>query len=133
MSQYPSQKECVSTNLNFNQCLEPFKGRFTILVLGFFRRYSSNIPDNDGITSRPFFEELNYCSWMKLATQHSYINHTRTVTTGAASNNTTLMAAASDTIHVLQLGTEITIIQVPCMATGIQLSLKWKDESIPKK
>jgi hypothetical protein len=55
--------------------------------------------------------------------QHQILDRVLAVTTDNASNNTTLMAVVNDTIQALKLNTESAIIQVPCIAHVIQLSL----------
>jgi hypothetical protein len=45
------------------------------------------------------------------------------VITDNASNNTTLIAVVNDIIQALKLNTKSLIIQVPCIAYVIQLSL----------
>ena len=45
------------------------------------------------------------------------------VTTDNTSNNKTLIAAVNDSIKKLYIETDSTIVQVPCLAHVIQLSL----------
>lgn len=55
--------------------------------------------------------------------KHQITDCVLAVTTDNASNNKTLIAAVNDSIRELQLKTDSTIIQVPCLAHVIQLSL----------
>jgi hypothetical protein len=55
--------------------------------------------------------------------QHQILDRVLAITTDNASNNTTLIAIVNDTIHALKLNTDPAIIQVPCIAHEIQLSL----------
>jgi hypothetical protein len=60
---------------------------------------------------------------IRILRQYEIIDRVLAVTTDNASNNTTLIAAVNDTIQALQLNTDSTIIQVPCIAHVIQISL----------
>ena len=60
---------------------------------------------------------------IRILQQYEIIDRVLAVTTDNASNNTTLIAAVNDTIQALQLNTDSTIIQVPCIAHVIQISL----------
>jgi RNase P/RNase MRP subunit p29 len=55
--------------------------------------------------------------------QHQVLGRVLAVTTDNASNNTTLMAVVNDTVQALKLSTDSAIIQVPCIAHVIQISL----------
>lgn len=55
--------------------------------------------------------------------QHQILDRVLAITTDNASNNTTLIAVVNDTIQALKLNTKSAIIQVPCIAHVIQLSL----------
>lgn len=72
---------------------------------------------------------------VRILRQYKIIDRVLAVTTDNASNNTTLIAAMNDTIQALQLNTDSTIIQVPCIAHVIQISftdLLGKMKATPK-
>jgi hypothetical protein len=56
--------------------------------------------------------------------EYGISNQVLSVTTNNASNNKTLITSIKDIIEPLQSQRDITIIQVPCIAHVIQLSLK---------
>jgi hypothetical protein len=56
--------------------------------------------------------------------KHGIFNRVLSVTTNNALNNKTLITSIKDIIEPLQSQRDITIIQVPCIAHVIQLSLK---------
>lgn len=60
---------------------------------------------------------------LQILQNHQITNRVLAVTTDNASNNKTLIAAVNDSIRELELKTDSTIIQVPCLAHIIQLSL----------
>lgn len=60
---------------------------------------------------------------LQILQKHQITDRVLAVTTDNASNNKTLITAINDSIHELQLKTDSTIIQVPCLAHVIQLSL----------
>ncbi|KAJ6019888.1 hypothetical protein N7522_000596 [Penicillium canescens] len=60
---------------------------------------------------------------LQILQKHQITDRVLAVTTDNASNNKTLIAAVNDSIRELQLKTDSTIIQVPCLAHIIQLSL----------
>lgn len=60
---------------------------------------------------------------LKLLQKHEIADRILTVTTDNASNNNTLMESIQDSIECLDLGGDIPIIRVPCLAHVIQLSL----------
>ncbi|KAJ6034170.1 hypothetical protein N7460_009987 [Penicillium canescens] len=60
---------------------------------------------------------------LQILQKHQITNRVLAVTTDNASNNKTLVTAVNDSIRELQLRTDSTIIQVPCLAHVIQLSL----------
>ena len=53
---------------------------------------------------------------LQILQKHQITDRVLAVTTDNASNNKTLMTAINDSIHELQLKTDSTIIQVPCLA-----------------
>jgi hypothetical protein len=60
---------------------------------------------------------------LELLRKHEIADRILTVTTDNASNNNTLMESIQDSIECLDLGGDIPIIRVPCLAHVIQLSL----------
>jgi hypothetical protein len=60
---------------------------------------------------------------LQILQKHGITDRVLAVTTDNTSNNKTLVAAINDSIRELQLKTDSTIIQVPCLAYVIQLSL----------
>ena len=60
---------------------------------------------------------------LQILQKHQIADRILAVTTDNASNNKILVAAVNDSIKTLQLETDSTIIQVPCLAHVIQLSL----------
>ncbi|KAI9036657.1 uncharacterized protein KD926_001611 [Aspergillus affinis] len=60
---------------------------------------------------------------LQILQKHQIADRVLAVTTDNASNNKTLIAAVNDSIKKLQIETDSTIVQVPCLAHIIQLSL----------
>jgi hypothetical protein len=60
---------------------------------------------------------------LQILQKHQITDHVLAVTTDNASNNKTLVTVVNDSIWELQLKTDLMIIQVPCLAHVIQLSL----------
>jgi hypothetical protein len=60
---------------------------------------------------------------LQILQKHQITDRVLAVTTDNASNNKTLVTVVNDSIWELQLKTDSTIIQVPCLAHVIQLSL----------
>lgn len=60
---------------------------------------------------------------LQILQKHQITDRVLAVTSDNASNNKTLVTAVNDSIRELQLKTDSTIIQVPCLAHVIQLSL----------
>lgn len=60
---------------------------------------------------------------LQILQKHQITDRVLAVTTDNTSNNKTLVTAVNDSIRELQLKTDLTIIQVPCLAYVIQLSL----------
>lgn len=60
---------------------------------------------------------------LQILQKHQIADRVLAVTTDDASNNKTLVAAVNDSIKKLQIETDSTIVQVPCLAHVIQLSL----------
>ena len=61
---------------------------------------------------------------LSLLEKHGITNRILTITTDNASNNGTLLDSLQEAISSLQLPSHIPIIQIPCIAHVIQLSLK---------
>lgn len=60
---------------------------------------------------------------VRILQQHQILDRVLAITTDNASNNATLIATVNDTITALKLNTDSAIIQIPCSAHVIQLSL----------
>lgn len=60
---------------------------------------------------------------IQILQQHRIIHRVLAVTTDNASNNKTLITAVNESVKTLQEGIDSTIVQVPCLAHVIQLSL----------
>lgn len=60
----------------------------------------------------------------ELLQQHRITDRVLAITTDNASNNNTLVSSIQESIQSLELNNNTTIIQVPCIAHVIQLSLK---------
>lgn len=70
-----------------------------------------------------------------LLQEHQIIDRVLSVTTDNASNNKTLIESVHEAIEGLQSSSDVAVIQVPCIAHVIQLSLKsllGKIKAIPK-
>jgi hypothetical protein len=61
---------------------------------------------------------------LELLQKHQITDRVLTITTDNASNNSTMMSSIQESIQTLEIGDDTTIIQVPCLAHVIQLSLK---------
>jgi hypothetical protein len=60
---------------------------------------------------------------LQILQKHQITNHVLVMTTDNASNNKTLVTVINNSIWELQLKTNSIIIQIPCLAHVIQLSL----------